>query len=110
MKKSRKPTAFEERVYAQLRRIPCGRVMTYAGLARAVGCGSPRAVGQALRRNPCAPEVPCHRVVRSDLTLGGYSGETSGPVLEKKVQLLRREGVGLDSDGRLLDKTVVWEG
>ena len=54
----RVPTVFEARVYEALRRIPRGQVTTYGRLAAALGCGSARAVGQALRRNPFAPEVP----------------------------------------------------
>jgi methylated-DNA-[protein]-cysteine S-methyltransferase len=50
----REPTAFERRIYALAQRIPSGRVSTYGELARAAGCGSARAVGQALSRNPFA--------------------------------------------------------
>lgn len=58
-------TDFQSRVYALLRQIPSGRVSTYAALSRALG-SSPRAVGGALRRNPFAPETPCHRVIGAD--------------------------------------------
>ena len=64
-----KVTPFQSRVYEHLRQIPSGRVSTYALLARALD-SSPRAVGGALRRNPYAPEVPCHRIVQAD----GVSG------------------------------------
>lgn len=57
-------TAFQERVYALLKQIPAGRVTTYAAMARVLG-SSPRAVGGALRVNPFAPEVPCHRCIAS---------------------------------------------
>jgi methylated-DNA-[protein]-cysteine S-methyltransferase len=57
-------TAFQERVYTLLKQIPSGRVTTYAAMARALG-SSPRAVGGALRVNPFAPEVPCHRCIAS---------------------------------------------
>jgi len=63
----RKVTEFEDRVYAMVGRVPEGMVTTYAHLARALDCGSAQAVGQALKRNPFAPEVPCHRVIRTDL-------------------------------------------
>ncbi|KAK9831941.1 hypothetical protein WJX81_001444, partial [Elliptochloris bilobata] len=69
----RAPTAFEERLYLVCSAIPCGKVSTYGALAKALH-SSPRAVGQALRRNPYAPDVPCHRVVTSSLALGGFSG------------------------------------
>jgi len=100
----RKPTAFEERVYGLLRKIPRGRVTTYGALAEAVGIASPRAVGQALRRNPFAPEVPCHRVIRSDLQIGGFGGQTEGAKPAKKRRLLQEEGVSFDAAGKLADR------
>lgn len=100
-----RPTEFESRVYGALRRIPPGRVMTYAELARAIGCASTRAVGQALRRNPDAPHTPCHRVIRSDLRPGGYQGKAHS---EAKLAILRKEGV-LFRDNRLADPTRILE-
>jgi methylated-DNA-[protein]-cysteine S-methyltransferase len=102
-------TAFQERVYAAVRRIPRGRVMTYAGVARAVGCGSCQAVGQALKHNPYAPEVPCHRVIASALTLGGFQGRRAGPALARKLKLLEAEGVRFRA-GRLIEPERVWCG
>lgn len=96
-----------ERVYALLCHIPRGRVVTYGELARAAGCRSARAVGQVLRRNPHAPHVPCHRVIRSDLTLGGYSGETAGARVQRKVMLLCEEGV-VFTDGKLENPSQLW--
>lgn len=96
------PTPFQERVYAAARRIPHGSVTTYKDLARAIGCGSSRAVGQALRRNPFAPEVPCHRIIASDLGLGGFDGGTSGRRIARKRALLEAEGVSFVK-GRLKD-------
>lgn len=101
------PTEFQMRIYAALRRIARGRVTTYRLLAEAVGCRSCRAVGQALRRNPYAPEVPCHRVIASDLTIGGFSGERSGPEIERKRCLLAAEGIRFSAGGRLADPTRV---
>ena len=101
---SRAPTEFEQRVYALVEGIPVGEVVTYAMLAKALGCGSAQAVGQALKRNPTAPQVPCHRVIRADLTIGGYVGETQGEKLEQKRCLLQKEGVEFNRDGRLLDE------
>ncbi|MDA3924899.1 MAG: MGMT family protein [Kiritimatiellae bacterium] len=63
-------TPFRQRVFDALLEVPCGYVTTYGALARRINCGSARAVGGALRHNPLAPEVPCHRVVASDLTIG----------------------------------------
>lgn len=94
-------TAFQRRVYEATRRIPRGKVTTYAELGRYLGCDSAQAIGQALRRNPFAPKVPCHRVVRSDRSLGGFNGATSGPELERKVHLLAKEGVNLDGEGKV---------
>ena len=106
----RTPTAFEERVYDWISMIPRGRVATYAAVGKGVGCGSAQAIGQALKRNPGAPEVPCHRVINSDLTLGGYSGEKSGPEVMRKVRLLAAEGVEFDQEGRLTNSALVWVG
>ncbi len=71
--------------------IPLGYVTSYGAIAKAVG-GSPRAVGNVMASNPFAPIVPCHRVVKSDLTLGGYGGG-----LKVKVELLSREKRGFSS-------------
>ena len=101
MNTERPVTSFEQRVYDMLTRIPAGHVITYAGLAQMLDCHSPQAVGQALKRNPFAPKIPCHRVIRSDLTIGGYAGETGGAKLSVKLKLLRDEGVEFDSDGKL---------
>lgn len=87
-------TKLQYEVYVQLLRIPKGNVTTYKEMAKAVKCNSARAIVQALRKNPFAPEVPCHRVVRSDLTLGGFSGSLSNKTVEKKMKILQGEGVG----------------
>ncbi|MGQ9641818.1 MAG: MGMT family protein [Candidatus Bathycorpusculaceae bacterium] len=71
--------------------IPTGYVTSYGAIAKAVG-GSPRAVGNVMAMNPFAPLVPCHRVVCSDFTLGGYGGG-----LNLKLQILRRERRGYAS-------------
>lgn len=82
---------FDRRVLEVVRGIPFGRVLTYADIARRIGSPSAaRAVGNAVGRNPAPIVVPCHRVVRSDGTLGGYSG--GGP--EFKRRLLAIEGAG----------------
>ncbi|MGI8602860.1 MAG: MGMT family protein [Verrucomicrobiales bacterium] len=102
---TRSPTSFELRVYEAIRQIPRGRVSTYAEVARAVGVPAPRAVGQALRRNPFAPQVPCHRVIASTLTIGGFAGTTRGAEIERKRALLHREGVEFTGDGHLVEPT-----
>ncbi len=100
-------TSFQERVYAVLRTIPRGKITTYAGVAAAVGCGSSRAIGQALKRNPYAPQTPCHRVIASDLSIGGFQGCRKGPALARKIKLLKTEGV-LFRKGRLADPARLW--
>ena len=101
MSSIRNPTGFENRVYEALRTIPRGKVTTYGLLARHLGCGSPRAVGQALRRNPFAPATPCHRVVGGDLRIGGFHGSADGPPIREKRRLLRAEGVVFLTDDRI---------
>ena len=96
------PTDFEQRVYRAVQQVPRGRVTTYRLLAAHLRCGSPRAVGQALRRNPYAPRVPCQRVIAADLTPGGFRGETGGSTVKMKLSLLSSEGVRF-SHGHLAD-------
>ena len=95
------------RVYRLLLLIPRGRVVTYGELARAAGCGSARAIGQVLRKNPDAPAVPCHRVIRSDLSMGGYAGQVTGHMATRKAELLAAEGV-VFVNGRLLAREQLW--
>jgi methylated-DNA-[protein]-cysteine S-methyltransferase len=97
-------TDFQRRVYDALIEVPAGQVTTYGLLAQRVGCRAPRAIGQALRCNPFAPRVPCHRVIASDLTLGGFAGQTEGPEIARKRRLLADEGVRFDGiTGRLAE-------
>ncbi|MBE6296814.1 MAG: MGMT family protein [Bacteroidales bacterium] len=86
-------TPFQRKVYLELLNVPSGTTITYGELARRIGCGSAQAVGQALKRNPFAPEVPCHRVVAADGLLGGYNGKREGEQLERKRQLLYNEKI-----------------
>jgi len=84
-----KATPFQKKVWKIILTIPRGEVRTYEWIAQKTGSPrAARAVGSALRKNPLAPQVPCHRVVRKDGSLGGYSGP--GGVRTKK-QLLARE-------------------
>ncbi len=87
---------FKEKVYQVVAGIPAGRVMSYSGVAEKAGSpGASRAVGTLMKRNPfpgSGPgKVPCHRVVRSDGSVGGFSGR-GGP--EGKRAMLEEEGVG----------------
>lgn len=84
-------TAFQRKVYLALLDVPAGRRISYGELARRIGCRSAQAVGQALKRNPFAPEVPCHRVVAADGSLGGYNGKREGEQIERKRALLESE-------------------
>jgi methylated-DNA-[protein]-cysteine S-methyltransferase len=87
--------------------IPPGKVSTYGALAKSLS-SSPRAVGGALRNNPYAPEVPCHRVIASDSFVGGFKGDwekaPSGINQALKLELLKDEGVQFSQEGKLLDK------
>ncbi|KAH8677806.1 6-O-methylguanine DNA methyltransferase [Xylariales sp. PMI_506] len=98
-------TPFEKKVWSLLCQIPEGRVSTYGLMSAHLG-SSPRAVGNALRRNPFAPQVPCHRVVATGGALGGFKGHWSvngeGITIDEKKMLLRREGVRIDPTGRVL--------
>ena len=82
-------TPFQQRVWQALTQIPAGETLTYGELATRLGSGA-RAVGNACRRNPVSIIVPCHRVVAAS-GIGGYSGSTSGPVLDRKRWLLDHE-------------------
>lgn len=75
----------------ELLNVPAGATITYGELARRIGCRSAQAVGQALKRNPFAPDVPCHRVVGANGSLGGYFGEREGEMVERKRRLLNEE-------------------
>ena len=93
---------FDERVWKLMESIPKGRVTTYREIARKLNTKAYRAVVNACRKNPYAPRVPCHRVVRSDGTIGGFGGKTSGKTVEEKSNLLRKENVGV-RNGKIVD-------
>ena len=84
-------TEFQIAVWKELLKIPKGKTKTYKEIAVAIGRPkSSRAVANACAQNPYAPDVPCHRVVRSDGSLGGYSAEGG---IERKRQLLEKESM-----------------
>lgn len=85
-------TPFQRTVLLETAKIPRGEVRTYAQIAKAIGRPKAvRAVGNALGANPCAPMIPCHRVVRSgNGGVGGYSAQGG---TGKKLRMLRAEGV-----------------
>jgi len=121
MNSSRQPdpplTNFQRRVYDALLKIPRGKVTTYKILAAhlsATGrsacggkCRSCRAVGQALKRNPFAPKVPCHRVIASDLTPGGFKGHKTGKAVRHKLKMLQSEGI-LFRNGKLTNPDLIY--
>lgn len=89
-------TKFQEFIYEACRKIPRGRVSTYREIARAVkNARASRAVGNALNKNPFAPAVPCHRVVRSDGHVGGFASGRN-----KKILMLKKEGIKI-KDGKI---------
>ena len=86
-----KGTKFQIKVWKYLKTIPKGKVKTYKQVA--IGINRPksaRAVANAVGKNPLAPTIPCHRVVRSDGSLGGYSGKGG---IKTKKKLLQKEGI-----------------
>lgn len=86
--KSSKMKSFNERCYDLLVQVPSGKVTTYKHLAEALGTKAYRAVGNAMNKNPRAPIVPCHRVIKSDGSIGGFAfGQ------KKKISMLTTEGV-----------------
>ena len=83
-------TVFQIKVWKEINKIPIGSVKTYKEIANLIGKPkSSRAVANACGKNPYVPSIPCHRVIRSDGYLGGYSG--NGEV-EQKKKLLIEEG------------------
>ena len=88
-----KGTKFQLKVWKYLKSIPNGKIKTYKQVA--IGIKSPksaRAVANACSKNPYAPKIPCHRVIRSDGALGGYSGVGG---IKQKIKLLRSEKVAI---------------
>ena len=91
-------TTFQSDCYEALKKVPKGKVITYAGLARMIGRPKAhRAVGSAMNKNPYAPQVPCHRVVKSNGDLGGFATD-----IEVKIKRLQEEGV-MVSDNKIVD-------
>ena len=83
-----KTLSFNERCYTILRKVPKGKITTYKALAKALNSKAYRAVGNAMNKNPHAPKVPCHRVVKTDGSVGGFASGT-----KNKIKMLKNEGV-----------------
>ena len=92
-----KITNFQKKVYNTTKEIPKGYVSTYSGIAKAIGNpNAGRAVGNALNKNPFAPEVPCHRIIKSDGTIGGFAKG-----YDKKKEMLKSEGITINHTGKI---------
>tara|TARA_B100001173_G_C15790748_1_gene463348 strand:- start:285 stop:560 length:276 start_codon:yes stop_codon:yes gene_type:complete len=88
-----KGTKFQIKVWNYLKKIPRGKVKTYLEVAKAIGKPRAfRAVANACAKNPYAPKIPCHRVIRTDGGLGGYSGRGG---IKTKLRLLRSEKLNI---------------
>ena len=84
-------TKFQIKVWNYLKKIPKGKVKTYLEVAKAIKKPNAfRAVANAVGKNPFPPKIPCHRVIRSDGKIGGYSGK--GGIIEKR-RLLASENI-----------------
>ena len=89
-----KPTQFQKDVWEAIDRIPLGETRTYKELALSIGRPKAyRAVANACGKNPNPVSTPCHRVISSDGTIGGYSGKGG---IKKKKALLKKEGISFD--------------
>ncbi|KAJ3044461.1 hypothetical protein HDV00_001888 [Rhizophlyctis rosea] len=100
-KTNRPVTPFMYRVYDLCSQIPAGKFSTYKHISDALN-SSPRAVGQALRNNPFAPTVPCHRVLTNSCFIGGFDGEWgAGLKINDKKSLLALEGLAFDDEDHI---------
>jgi O-6-methylguanine DNA methyltransferase len=92
-------TDFEKRVWEALKLIPKGKVTTYKEIANFLNTKGIRAVANAVAKNPYAPKIPCHRVVKSNAQIGGYSAKGG---VEEKIKILKKEGI-LVKDNKIVD-------
>ena len=97
-KKLAELSAYQQAILRLLAEVPKGKVTTYGDLAKELARRNPkwsplagRAVGTTMRNNPCGPQIPCHRVIKSDGTVGNFRGGAEGAVKEK-TGMLRDEG------------------
>jgi len=93
-------TNLQIKVWEKLKEIPKGKVTTYKYLANAIDSRAIRAVATAVGKNPYAPEVPCHRVVLSSGKIGNYTHKLG---VKRKLELLKKEGIDIDSKGNIID-------
>ena len=102
-------TPFRRLTLLALLQVPRGQYTTYAAMATFLH-SVPRAVGNAMRNNPFAPTVPCHRVLASNKSIGGFKGDwgMDGKFAGEKIRLLRSEGVKFLGDGKVIGSP--WKG
>lgn len=88
-------TKFQEKVWESLKKIPKGKVTSYKEVAKFLGKPNAyRAVGTAVGKNPYAPKIPCHRVVKGNREIGNYSGKNG---VKGKIKILKSEGVEVEN-------------
>ena len=80
--------SFYEKCYSILKKVPKGKITTYKEIANALGTKAYRTVGNAMNKNPYAPNVACHRVVNSNGNVGGFASGN-----KKKIEMLKKEGI-----------------
>ena len=98
-KKLAKLSTYQQAILRILAEVPKGKVTTYGDLAKELSERNPkwspnasRAVGTTMKNNPCGPQIPCHRVIKSDGDIGNFRGGEAGAIKEK-ISMLREEGV-----------------
>jgi len=100
---------FSSKVYNLCKKIPYGKISTYKLISHKLNTKAYRAIGQALKNNPYAPKVPCHRVVNSKGYLHGFAGKTSKLALSKKAKLLKKEGIKIKNNKIINFKKVLYK-
>jgi len=89
-----KGSKFQIKVWKEIKKIPRGKLTTYQKLAKKIGQPKAfRAVANACGKNPYAPLIPCHRVIKSDFKIGGYSGVGG---IKTKIKLLKKEKIDIN--------------
>ncbi|MBR9679129.1 MAG: MGMT family protein [Nanoarchaeota archaeon] len=88
-----------EQVYKIVEQVPEGKVITYKRIAEKLNCKCYQLIGQIMAKNPYAPKVPCHRVVKSNGEVGGFNGKIEN---KEKIRLLEKEGVKIEN-GKIID-------
>jgi methylated-DNA-[protein]-cysteine S-methyltransferase len=92
------PTEFAKKVYKQLKKVPKGKITTYKEIAKSINSKAYQAVGTALKNNPYAPKVPCHRVISNNGSIGGFKGFKQGSTINEKIQMLKNEGIKFEKE------------